>query len=99
MTVAEKKLWYQFLNSRPERWLRQRPIGQFIVDFYCASSKLVIELDGSQHLTEEGLVYDAERTAYLEGLGLKVLRFPNQAVLYGFQAVCQQIQTHLETQI
>jgi very-short-patch-repair endonuclease len=91
MTKPERKLWYDFLKLQPERWLRQRPIGHFIVDFYCASSKLVVELDGSQHYTEEGLIQDAERTAILEEHGIKVIRFTNQEVLNNFTDVCQQI--------
>ena len=97
MTDAEKKLWYQFLRHQSVRWLRQRPIGQFIVDFYCASSKLVIEVDGSQHPTPEGLAKDAQRTAALEQFGIRVIRFKNHEVLTNFAAVCQQIQTITET--
>jgi very-short-patch-repair endonuclease len=98
MTESEKKLWYQCLRLRPERWLRQRPIGNFIPDFYCSSRKLIVEVDGLHHHTPEGLVKDAERTAFLEGLGIKVIRFTNQEVMNNFQGVCQKIQTEIETQ-
>ncbi len=92
MTPAEKKLWFQFLIGSQPRWLRQRVIAQFIVDFYCSACALVVELDGSQHFTEDGLARDVERTAILEAQGLMVLRFTNQAVMREFDGVCLQIQ-------
>ena len=77
MTKEEKHLWYDFLRTYPVRFLRQKVIGKYIVDFYCAKAKLVVELDGSGHFTEEGKQYDAERTAFLEEYGLTVLRISN----------------------
>ncbi|MBO7310809.1 MAG: endonuclease domain-containing protein, partial [Clostridia bacterium] len=74
MTKEEKHLWYDFLRTYPVRFLRQKVLGQYIVDFYCAKAKIVIELDGSGHYTEQGRMYDAERTSFLEGYGLKVIR-------------------------
>jgi very-short-patch-repair endonuclease len=77
------------------RFLRQRPINNFIVDFYCANLKLVIEVDGDSHFTDEGKDYDAERTVILEGYGrygLKVMRFTNDDVLKNFELVYQQIE-------
>ena len=74
MTPQEKKLWYQFLRKYPVKIYKQRIIESFIVDFYCASAKLVIELDGSQHYTEQGEAYDAERSACFERYGLEVIR-------------------------
>jgi len=91
MTKEERKLWYDFLKDYPVRFMRQRIIGRFIVDFYCAKAKLVIELDGSQHYEKDGLARDAERTAFLEGLGLRVLRIPNNAVNDNFNHVCEYI--------
>jgi very-short-patch-repair endonuclease len=91
MTVPEKKLWYGFLNHFPLRVLKQRPIDNFIVDFYCAKLKLVIEVDGDSHFTDEGKESDRRRTEILEGYGLKVIRFTNDAVLDNFEAVCQAI--------
>jgi very-short-patch-repair endonuclease len=93
MTAAEKKLWYSYLKSFKFRVLRQRPIAYFIVDFYCAALKLVIEVDGDSHFTDEGKVYDAKRTEILEGYGLKVIRFTNEEVLDNFEAVCQRIES------
>jgi len=92
MTPAEKKLWYQYLKTFEFRVLRQRPIDHFIVDFYCPTLKLVIEIDGESHFTDEGQDYDRERTQRLEGHGLQVLRFTNQQVLKSFENVCGEIQ-------
>ena len=92
MTEAEKKLWSNYLKNFKFRVLRQRPIDHFIVDFYCAALKLVIEVDGDSHFTPDGLVYDKERTQILEGYGLSVLRFHNREVLNDFVAVCQKIE-------
>jgi very-short-patch-repair endonuclease len=90
-TPAEKKLWQDFLRNFPFRVLRQRPIDNFIVDFYCAALRLVIEVDGESHFTEQGKQHDAERTGILEGYGLKVVRFTNVEVLQGFEGVYQQL--------
>ncbi|MEH2425555.1 MAG: endonuclease domain-containing protein [Nostoc sp.] len=92
MAPAEKKLWNNYLKNLKFRFLRQRPIHNFIVDFYCANLKLVIEVDGDSHFTDEGKDYDAERTAILEGYRLKVIRFTNDDVLNNFEGVCQQIE-------
>lgn len=92
MTPQERRLWYCFLRDYPVKFYRQRTIDSFVVDFYCASAKLVIELDGSQHYTEDGKAYDEERTAILENkYGLKVYRFSNFDVNVNFQTVCEQI--------
>ncbi|MBE9032691.1 endonuclease domain-containing protein [filamentous cyanobacterium LEGE 11480] len=90
-TPAEKKLWRDCLRHLPVRFLRQRPIEHFIVDFYCAALRLVIEVDGDSHFTEQGQSYDAERSAILEGYGLSIVRFTNQQVLEEFDAVSEQI--------
>ena len=91
MTLAEKKLWYSYLKNFKFKVLRQRPIDHFIVDFYCPSLKLVIEIDGDTHFTDEGKAYDKERTARLERYGLKLIRFTNSQVLRNFEAVCEQL--------
>ncbi len=92
MTAAEKKLWYGYLRTFKFKVLRQRPIEHFIVDFYCSSLKLVIEIDGDSHFTDEGKEYDQERTQRLEGYGLRVIRFTNQQILRDFESVCEEIQ-------
>ena len=92
MTPQETKLWFEFLRSYPVKFYKQRVIEYYIADFYCARAKLVIELDGSQHYTEQGKCYDAERTAVLEGHGLMVLRFSNHEVSSNFEGVCAVIE-------
>lgn len=91
-TPAEKKLWQDLLRNFPFRVLRQRPIDNFIVDFYCAALKLVIEVDGESHFTQQGKQYDGERTSILEGYGLKVVRFTNVEVLQKFEGVCWELE-------
>ena len=91
MTPHERKLWYLFLRKYPVKIYKQRIVGKFIVDFYCASAKLVIELDGAQHYEPQGMAYDAERSAFLMALGLEVLRFSNRDVDRNFHSVCEQI--------
>ena len=91
MTPQETKLWYRFLRSYPVKIYKQRIIESFIVDFYCADARLVIELDGSQHYTEQGKCRDAERTAILEAYGVQVLRFSNRDIRVHFEGVCMTI--------
>ena len=96
MTKEEKHLWYDFLRLYPVRFIRQKVIGRYVVDFYCAKANLVIELDGSGHYTEKGKQYDEERTAFLEGYGLKVVRIPNTEIYENFQGVCEYIDCLVE---
>ena len=91
MTKEESHLWYDFLKSHPLTFKRQQIIGHYIVDFYCSKARLVIELDGSQHGSEQGEVRDTERTAFLEEYDLAVLRFWNNEVNREFEAVCRTI--------
>ena len=92
LTEAENKLWEGLLRDFKFRVLRQRPIDNFIVDFYCPKLKLVIEIDGASHFNEEGKALDKERTEILKGYGLKVLRFPDHDVLKHFSQVCERIE-------
>ena len=92
MTVAEQKIWKNYLKSFPYRVYRQRPIENFIVDFYCPQLKLVIEIDGETHYTESAQEYDRERTRVLQGYGLKVIRFKNDDVLSNFTGVVNFIE-------
>ena len=71
--------------------MRQKVFGRYIVDFYCAEAKLVVELDGSQHYEDKGMEYDSERTAYLEQYGVRILRIPNNEVNQNFSGVCEYI--------
>ena len=95
MTVAEKKLWYEYLRTFPHRIHRQRPINHYIVDFYCPKLKLVIEIDGDSHFTPEAQEYDRKRTEILEGYGLKVVRFTNEEIMSNLAGVCTVIQKYL----
>ncbi len=94
-TKEERRLWYDFLRQLPVTFNRQKVIGPYIVDFYCASKKLVIELDGSQHFEASGKAADQERDAYLTGLGLRVLRYSNLDVNRNFAGVCEDILKYI----
>ena len=98
MTLAEKKLWYDYLRRHKYRFLRQKPIGNYIVDFYCPKLKLAIEVDGTTHLDEnENIIkYDKIRSKELKKIGIKVLRFWNDDVLNGLETVCGIIDNYLE---
>ncbi|HUU05694.1 MAG TPA: DUF559 domain-containing protein [Patescibacteria group bacterium] len=91
LTSAEKKLWERLLRDFEFRVLRQRPIDNFIVDFYCPKMKLVIEIDGAGHFKDEGRALDKERTKILEAYGLRVVRFSNHDVMMHFTGVCDRI--------
>lgn len=91
MTKQERKLWYEFLSKYPVRFQRQKVIERYIADFYCANAKLVIEVDGGGHFTEEQQRYDEKRTAALESVGVDVLRFTNIDVMKNFEGVCFEI--------
>ena len=97
MTKEERKLWYCFLSEYPVRFIRQKVIGNYIVDFYCAKAQLAIELDGSQHYEDEGMENDRKRTEYLEDKGIRVLRIPNNEVNENFEGVCQYIDSILKS--
>ncbi len=97
MTKEEKHLWYDFLKDLPFTINRQKVINKYIVDFYIASAKIVIELDGSQHYEYEGIKNDSQRDEHLNGLGIKVLRYSNKDINCNFEAVCQDILKYLDT--
>ena len=91
MTKEERHLWYDFLKGYPVRFQRQKVLGKYIVDFYCAKANLVIELDGSQHYEPSEQQKDAERTVFLQQYGLTVIRIPNNEVMRNFLGVCEYI--------
>ena len=99
MTKEERHLWYDFLRQYPVRFQRQKVLGRYIVDFYCAKAHLVVELDGSQHYEERGAQKDAERTAFLKQYGLTVIRIPNNDVLGNFEGVCEYIDIAVKRSI
>ncbi len=93
MTEAEKMIWHNFLKKFRFRVTRQKPIDNYIVDFYCSKLRLVIEIDGEIHHTVEGSEYDLERDATLCGYGLTVMRFTNHDVMNNLDAVITSIET------
>ena len=97
MTKEERHLWYDYLRNKDARFLRQKIIGSYIVDFYCAKANLVIELDGSQHYEDKGIKYDAERTKFLEQNGLTVVRIPNNEINRNFDGVCEYLDSVLKS--
>jgi very-short-patch-repair endonuclease len=91
MTPAEEKLWAALRNDEAgARFRRQHPIGRFVLDFYCATRKLAVEVDGAVHDGREDL--DAERTAALETRGIRVIRFRNEEVLADVDRVVARIR-------
>lgn len=96
MTKQERKLWYEFLKTLPVTVKRQELIGRYIADFYIPSAKIAVELDGSQHFEDKGLAYDRERDRFFAERGIRVLRYPNNAVTQNFAGVCESILLHLE---
>jgi len=91
-TPAERKLWYEFLSSHVEKFTRQKPLGQYIADFYCAQKRLVIELDGDTHFTDQGERHDRRRSEALSLEGIRIVRFTNAEVMAQFEAVCARIE-------
>lgn len=91
MTPQERKLWYEYLKNHKVRFQRQKPIGNYIVDFYSAKARLVIELDGGGHYDDEQIKKDNLRTFELNNLKLNVLRFTNTDVDKRFDDVCKYI--------
>lgn len=91
MTKEERHLWYDFLQPYPVKFSRQKVLGKYIADFYSAEAKLVIELDGSQHYEDGNTEKDMQRTEFLQGYGLTVIRIPNNEVSRNFRGVCEYI--------
>lgn len=96
MTKEERHLWYDFLKGLPVTVNRQKVIGSYIVDFYCAKANIVIELDGSQHFSETGKQTDVQRDKFLNDFGITVLRYSNLDINTNFRGVCEDILKHLE---
>ena len=92
-TPAEQELWRVLKQSNlgGHKFRRQHSVGPYILDFYCPAQRLAIELDGDSHFTDDAIVYDRERTAYLNGVGIRVLRFLNTDVYEDIEAVCEKI--------
>lgn len=99
MTKEERHLWYDFLCRYPVRFRRQRPMLDYIMDFYCPKVQLGVELDGSQHASGEQLEYDMERTHRLSKMGIFILRFTNREIWQNFSGVCQMIDQTVEDRL
>ena len=99
MTRQEKHLWYDFLQHYPIKIYKQRIIDNYIVDFYCHSARLVIEIDGSQHYTKQGKLADETRSENLQKYGILVLRFSNKDVDEKFEGVCYVIDKTIKERI
>ena len=99
MTTEERKLWYEFLNTYPQRFRRQVTVGPYILDFYCAAAKLAVELDGSQHYEQKGKHHDAIRTDFLNSIGVEVLRFSNSDVTENLRGVCRMIDLKVKERV
>jgi very-short-patch-repair endonuclease len=93
LTYAEQRLWFNFLQNATPRVRRQRPFEGYILDFYCAQLKLVIELDGSSHDSADARAYDAIRTELLEAAGLQVVRFTNAEVSQNLEGIIKTLET------
>ena len=100
MTKEERKLWYEFLKNYEVRFNRQKVLGKYIVDFYCAKARLVIELDGSQHYeTPQAMLNDARREEFIEGFGVVVVRVTNNLVNDNFRGVCESLDDYIKRRI
>ena len=99
MTKEERHLWYDFLKDYPVKFYRQKVMGKYIVDFYCAKADLVIELDGSQHYEENGIQYDFQRDEYLKSYGVDILRIPNNEINTNFDGECEYLDKLIKSRI
>ena len=99
MTRQEKHLWYDFLQHHPQKIYKQHIIDNFIADFYCHSARLIIELDGSQHYSDQGKAQDEARTKALEKHGICVIRFSNKDIDDNFEGVCRMIDKTINERI
>ena len=94
-TKQENHLWYDFLKDHPCQFRRQKQFDRYIVDFYCGSANLAIELDGAPHFTEEGKLRDKSRDAHFNSIRLRVLHFTNSEIDHHFEDVCARINHEL----
>ncbi len=98
-TAAELAFWSHIANKRfiNFKFRKQHGIGPYIVDFYCAQKKVIIEIDGDTHATDKGPERDKNRTAYLESLGYKVIRYNNRDVLNNASGVFEDLAQKLNS--
>jgi len=94
-TPTERKLWYEFLRWHPSKFTRQKPLRNYIADFYCAQALLVVEIDGDSHYSNAGVQRDSSRDAAIAAFGIRVIRFTNDDVMNRFEGVCAEIERAL----
>ena len=101
MTDAERRVWSKIRRKQLKefQFYRQKNIGDYIVDFYCPAAKLIVEIDGGQHYSEENIKKDEARDKFLSDLGFRVLRFSNSDVFKNIEGVVEEIYNHLYTHI
>lgn len=99
MTKEERHLWYDFLRNYVPRFTRQKIVEPYILDFYCHTANLAVELDGGQHYEDDGKAYDEQRTAYLQQKGIRVVRFSNLDVMRNFEGVCGEIDRAVKARL
>ena len=99
MPQGERHLWYDCLKPCEFKFVRQKRVDNYIVDFYCHQARLAIEVDGKQHYTEEARLYDAQRTMELERHGIMVLRYTNQQIFQYFDAIKGEIERIVKERI
>ena len=94
LTAAEATLWKALKGGQlaGRKFRRQHSVGAYVLDFYCTEERLAVELDGAEHFTASGNLHDAARTAYLNGLGIRVLRFENKLIWSAFDGVLLSIE-------
>ena len=96
MTPWERKLWYEYLRYYPIRFQRQKAIGAYIADFYCAKARIVVELDGGGHYEDGQMEADTLRTQALEAMNLRVIRICNRDVDQNFRGVCEFLDAEVQ---
>ncbi len=99
LTPAEAILWKALQRKQLEgrKFRRQHGVGKYILDFYCPSEKLAVEVDGTPHSEYSGYMHDKDRDGYLNNLGIKVVRIDNEAVYSNLEAVLEEIKGHFTT--
>ena len=99
MTPWEKKVWYDILSKRDEKWYRQKPIGNYIADFYSPVAKLIVEIDGEWHRDDVQELNDKTRTKYFNTLNIRVIRFRNKDIIENPEGVAQVINAIVNDRI
>jgi very-short-patch-repair endonuclease len=99
MPPAERRLWFDGIPTLQHKFRRQRPVGRYVVDFYCASAQLIVELGGATHDNDAAQTYDALRTSYLSQVGMHVVRFTNDEVMRNLEGVMYEIARVLDVRL